>query len=122
MLTTEPIYEAFYDEYEKLNAFPSLAQLHGQSACVHGRAGDPRDLQEDDVIERNRALAAHLGARARELEAHPHVAEVRQTGMIVAIEMVKNKASRAPYDWRERRGLKVYRKALERGIAAAARR
>ena len=30
--------------------------------------------------------------------------------------MVKDKASRTPYDWRERRGLKVYRKALERGI------
>ena len=46
-------------------------------------------------------------------ESHPHVAEVRQTVMIVAIEMVKDKTTREPYPWQERRGLRVYRKALE---------
>ncbi len=48
--------------------------------------------------------------------AHPHVAEVRQTGMIVAIELVKNKATREPFPWQERRGLKVYRYALSKGV------
>ena len=43
-------------------------------------------------------------------------AEVRQRGMILAIEMVKNKARREPYPWQERRGLRVYRHALERGL------
>ena len=45
---------------------------------------------------------------------HPHVAEVRQTGMILAVEMVKDKAAREPFDWRERRGLAVYRHGLTR--------
>jgi adenosylmethionine-8-amino-7-oxononanoate aminotransferase len=49
------------------------------------------------------------------LAGHAHVGEVRQTGMILAIEMVKDKATRAPYDFRERRGLRVYRHALEHG-------
>ncbi len=57
-----------------------------------------------------------MGARARELEEHPHVAEVRQRGMIVAIELARDKASRQPYAWQERRGLIVYRHALERGV------
>jgi adenosylmethionine-8-amino-7-oxononanoate aminotransferase len=35
--------------------------------------------------------------------------------MILAIEMVKDRATREPYDFRERRGLRVYRHALERG-------
>ena len=43
---------------------------------------------------------------------HPHVAEVRQTGMIVALEMVKNKSTRLAYPWQERRGRRVYRHAL----------
>ena len=46
------------------------------------------------------------------LAAHPHVADVRQCGMVAAIEMVADKASREPYDWRERRGLRVYRHGL----------
>jgi adenosylmethionine-8-amino-7-oxononanoate aminotransferase len=47
---------------------------------------------------------------------HPHVAEVRQTGMILAIELVKNKHTREPYPWQERRGLKVYHYALSKGV------
>jgi adenosylmethionine-8-amino-7-oxononanoate aminotransferase len=43
------------------------------------------------------------------------VAEVRQTGMILAVEMVRDKASRSPFPWQERRGLKVYRHGLEHG-------
>ena len=36
--------------------------------------------------------------------------------MILAIEMVKDKISRTPYPWEERRGLRVYRHALEHGV------
>jgi adenosylmethionine-8-amino-7-oxononanoate aminotransferase len=36
--------------------------------------------------------------------------------MILAIELVRDKASRQPYPWQERRGLRVYRHALERGV------
>ena len=43
------------------------------------------------------------------------MSEVRQTGMVLAIEMVKDKASKEAYPWQERRGLKVFQHALERG-------
>ena len=43
------------------------------------------------------------------------MAEVRQTGMALAIEMVQDKASRTAYPWQERRGLAVYQHALSRG-------
>jgi adenosylmethionine-8-amino-7-oxononanoate aminotransferase len=57
-----------------------------------------------------------MGERATPLADHPHVAEVRQRGMILAIELVANKAAQAPYPWQERRGLGVYRHALKRGV------
>ena len=44
-----------------------------------------------------------------------HVAEIRQCGMILAIELMKDPATRTPWPWQERRGLRVYRHALERG-------
>jgi adenosylmethionine-8-amino-7-oxononanoate aminotransferase len=49
------------------------------------------------------------------LADHPHVGEIRQRGMILAIEMVRDKATGEPYDFRERRGLAVYRHALQHG-------
>ncbi len=116
VVTTDSIYSAFYDEYVKLTAFLHSHSFTGNPlACAAARAS--LDIfRTDDVLDRNRALAAHLGAKARELEAHPHVAEVRQHGMIVAIELVRDKATREPYPWQERRGLRIYRHALSRGV------
>ncbi|MEF3194161.1 MAG: adenosylmethionine--8-amino-7-oxononanoate aminotransferase BioA, partial [Halothiobacillaceae bacterium] len=51
-----------------------------------------------------------------DLADHPHVAEVRQTGMILAIEMVRDKATRAPFPWQERRGLRVLEYGLKHEV------
>jgi adenosylmethionine-8-amino-7-oxononanoate aminotransferase len=50
------------------------------------------------------------------LRDHPHVGEVRQTGMIAAVELVRDRRSREPYPASERRGLAVYRHGLARGV------
>jgi adenosylmethionine-8-amino-7-oxononanoate aminotransferase len=57
-----------------------------------------------------------MAKAAARFHDHPNVAEVRQTGMILAIELVKNKRTREPYPWQERRGLKVYQYALSQGV------
>jgi len=116
VMTTEPVYTAFYDEYVRMNAFLHSHSYTGNAlACAAARA-TLEIFRTDKIIERNRSLAAHLGARTRELADHPHVAEVRQHGMIVAAELVKDKTSREPYPWQERRGLKIYEHALNRGV------
>jgi adenosylmethionine---8-amino-7-oxononanoate aminotransferase len=116
VITTEEVYAAFYDEYEKLTAFLHSHSFTGNPlACAAARAC-LRLFREQQVLEKNLALAAHLGARAAALAEHPHVAEVRQRGMIVAAELVRDKAARTPYPWSERRGLTIYRHALRRGV------
>jgi len=111
------LYQAFYDEYVKLNAFLHSHSFTGNPlACAAARAS-LAIFRDDDVLERNRALAARMGERARALEDHPHVAEVRQRGMIVAIELAREQGEAArPYPWQERRGLRIYRHALSRGV------
>jgi adenosylmethionine-8-amino-7-oxononanoate aminotransferase len=116
VLTTEEVYAAFYDEYAKLKAFLHSHSFTGNPLACAAALASLAIFREDRTLERNQSLAAELGARARELEDHPHVAEVRQRGMIVAIELVADKASRTPYPWRERRGLTIYRHALSRGV------
>jgi adenosylmethionine-8-amino-7-oxononanoate aminotransferase len=116
VVTTEPVYAAFYDEYSKLNAFLHSHSFTGNPLACAAALGSLKIFAMDNVLERNRALAARMGELARQLQGHPHVAEVRQCGMIVAIEMVRDKARREPYPWQERRGLKVYRHGLERGV------
>ena len=115
VLTTQQVYEAFYDEYAKLNAFLHSHSYTGNPlACAAARATLGL-FESEPVIERNRSLAAHMARATAALADHPHVSEIRQQGMILAIEMVKQRGSREPYDFRERRGLRVYRHALQRG-------
>ena len=116
VLTTEVVYAAFYDEYNKLNAFLHSHSFTGNPLACTAALACLDIFRAGAVLERNRALSARLGERARALEAHPHVAEVRQHGMIVAAELVKDKAAREPYPWQERRGLRIYRHALSRGV------
>jgi adenosylmethionine-8-amino-7-oxononanoate aminotransferase len=117
VMTTEPVYAAFYDEYVKLNAFLHSHSFTGNPLACTAALATLRIFAEDDVIQKNRALADYMGQRAREqLADHPHIAEVRQHGMIVAAEMVQDRASRTPYPWQQRRGLAVYRHALSRGV------
>jgi adenosylmethionine-8-amino-7-oxononanoate aminotransferase len=116
VVTTEPVYAAFYDEYAQLKAFLHSHSFTGNPLACAAALATLAIFREEQTLEHNRGLAAHLGARARELEAHPHVAEVRQRGMIVAAELAADKATRRPYPWQERRGLTVYRHALSRGV------
>jgi adenosylmethionine-8-amino-7-oxononanoate aminotransferase len=115
VVTTETVYRAFYDEYTKLNAFLHSHSFTGNPLACAAALGSLKIFSDEPVLERNRELAAHMGERARQLEDHPHVAEVRQRGMIVAIELTRDRQQRQPYPWQERRGLRVYRHALHRG-------
>jgi adenosylmethionine-8-amino-7-oxononanoate aminotransferase len=115
-MTTEAVYAAFYDEYVKLSAFLHSHSFTGNPLACAAALASLAIFREDRVLERNRALATHLGARVGTLADHPHVAEVRQRGMIAAIELTRDRASREPYPWQERRGLRIYRHALTRGV------
>ncbi|SDH49231.1 putrescine aminotransferase [Pseudomonas benzenivorans] len=57
-----------------------------------------RILREEKIVERVKAQTApYLQRRLRELADHPLVGEVRGVGMLGAIELVKNKATRERY-------------------------
>jgi len=116
VLTTPEIYAAFYDEYVKQRAFLHSHSYTGNALACRAALASLDLFERDDVLGRNRMLARRMAEVAAHLTDHPQVAEVRQTGMILAIELVREKASREPYPWQERRGLRVYRHALSRGV------
>ena len=116
VLTKESIYEAFYAEYNAQRAFLHSHSYTGNAlGCAAARA-TLSIFFNGPVLEANERLAAHMTQRLAPLVDHPHVADVRQTGMIGAIEFVRDKAAREPYPWQERRGLILHRHALERGV------
>ena len=112
VLTGERVYAAFYDEYASLRAFLHSHSYTGNPLACTAALATLDIFADDDVIVRNRLLAAHLGRRAAALVELPHVAEVRQHGMIVAVELAHDGDRRQPFPWQERRGLRVYQHGL----------
>jgi adenosylmethionine---8-amino-7-oxononanoate aminotransferase len=116
VLTTERVYSAFYDDFERLNAFLHSHSYSGNPLACAAALASLDLFREQSVLQNNRALAAHMARAAAPLADHPHVSEVRQCGMILAIEFVRDRHSRQPFAWQERRHLAIYRHALSRGV------
>ncbi|AXA65311.1 MULTISPECIES: adenosylmethionine--8-amino-7-oxononanoate transaminase [Pseudomonas] len=114
-LTTDAVYQAFYDDYHTLRAFLHSHSYTGNPLACAAALATLDIFAQDDVIAANKPLARRMAEATAHLVDHPHVGEVRQTGMALAIEMSADKARRTPYPWQERRGLAVYQHALSRG-------
>ena len=116
ILTTEEIYYAFYDEYEKLNAF-----LHSHSYTANpiacSAANATLDIfEKQNTIKKNKILSSHMQKCFESLSDHPHVSDVRQKGMVLAIELVKDKKRKISYSWKERRGIRAYLHGLKNNV------
>jgi len=115
VLTNNAVYDAFYAEYSAGKAFLHSHSYTGNPLACRAALATLQIFREEPVLARNRDLAAHLAKRLAPLRDHPHVADVRQTGMIAAVELVRDKATRTPFPADERRGLRVYLHGLEHG-------
>ncbi len=116
VLTTDSVYRAFYDDYVHLTAFLHSHSYTGNPIACRAALATLSIFRQQNVLASNRHLADAMAKAAMRFHDHPQVAEVRQTGMILAMELVKDKRTREPYPWQERRGLKVYQYALSKGV------
>jgi adenosylmethionine---8-amino-7-oxononanoate aminotransferase len=116
VLTTEAIYDAFLGDYAANNAFLHSHTFSGNPIACAAALASLAIFRDGPVLERNRVLASHLARRLEALGEHPRVAHLRQTGWIAAFDLVKDKSSGKPYAGAERRGLRFYRHALQRGV------
>jgi adenosylmethionine-8-amino-7-oxononanoate aminotransferase len=113
VLTGDGVYRQFYDDYETLRGFLHSHSYTGNALGCAAALASLELFESRDVINANRALARHMSTALERFHDHPHVAEVRQTGMIAAVELVADKASRQAYPWQQRRGVRVYQHALQ---------
>ncbi|WP_425480212.1 adenosylmethionine--8-amino-7-oxononanoate transaminase [Dyella monticola] len=115
VLTTQHVYDAFYAEYNAGKAFLHSHSYTGNPLACRAALETLAIFRDEPVLERNRMLSAHLAKRLASLRDHPNVADVRQRGMIAAVELVADKATRRDFPAEERRGLRVYLHGLEHG-------
>lgn len=116
VMTTDDIYQAFYDDYGKGTTFLHSHTYAGNPLACSAAVATLELLLDSATQDRIKRLAQLLDEAAERFEGHPHVGEVRRTGTIMAVEMARNGSTREPYPASERRGRKVYEYGLEHGV------
>ena len=116
VMTSKEIYDVFYDEYTSLRGFLHSHSYTGNALACAAALATMELFEQEPVLENNRKTAKLMFNAVQHLHEHHHVGEIRQAGMILAMEMVRDRNTMEAYDWKERRGMIVYQHALENGV------
>jgi hypothetical protein len=76
-----------------------------------------RRLRDDDLVERSRELGAKLLQELRaELDAAEHVGDIRGAGMMIGVELVRDRASKEPFPRRDQITERIVAAARDDGL------
>ena len=115
VLATQALYDGFLDDSRERAFLHSHSYTGNPLACAAALA-TLSIFDSDDILARNRLTATRMAELAAPLADLPHVAQVRQAGMILAIELAPGGDRRAAFEPAMRVGLRAYRAALARGV------
>ena len=116
VMTSNTVYDAFYDEYTTLRGFLHSHSYTGNALACAAALATMELFEQRDVLADNRDLARQMLEAVSPLRDHAHVGDIRQTGMILAMEMVAQREPMIQYDWKQRRGMQVYQHAMQNGV------
>ena len=86
VLTTEQVYQAFYDD-EVARGFLHSHSYTGNPLACRAALATLAVLEEDRVLEANRVKQVSLTSKASSIASHPRVRHWRNTGMIWAFDV-----------------------------------
>ena len=116
-ITTQEIYDAFYDDYLKGKAFMHSHTYAGNPLACSAAVEVLKILKDEEIIEKAQIRAKYFNQIIREkFLPLKNVGEVRSIGLINAIELVKDKETKEPLVSTKRTGYQIYKKALENGV------
>ena len=109
VLTGEEIYSAFYCDYNEHKAFLHSHSYTGNPIACAAALATLEIFETDHVLESNQVKSQRIARNLQSFTKLDNVREVRQTGMIAAVEL-------NGYAPEERVGLQVYRYGLEHEV------
>ena len=113
---TEDIYEAFLGKYEELKTFFHGHTYTGNPLACAASLANLRLLSDDNFFSAIQEKAGYFSKLLAPLKDLKHVGDIRQSGLMVGIELVANKENGKPFTADQRIGREVILKAREQGV------
>ncbi len=115
-VTTDEIYSAFYDD--DVDGYKTFYHGHSYTAYPLALSVALENLKILEEMKIEEYLKPKISKFSKELEkfrSHKNVGDIRQTGMICAIELVKDKQTKEPFSYEDGIGKKIYFEGLKLG-------
>ncbi|CAA6821505.1 MAG: Adenosylmethionine-8-amino-7-oxononanoate aminotransferase (EC [uncultured Sulfurovum sp.] len=109
VMTSDEIYQAFYCDYNEYKAFLHSHSYTGNPLACAAALATLEIFKDEDVLMENEKKRQYIETKMEPFTALLNVKEVRQQGMVTAIEL-------KGYETSERIGLRIYEYALTQGV------
>ena len=115
-LTTQKVFDAFLGEYEDFKTFFHGHSFTGNQLGASAALASLDILQTRESVRSRQILEQTLRDELARLWELPHIGDIRQVGLVVGIELVRDWRTREPFDLRERAGIRVCDAMAEKGV------
>lgn len=109
VMTSDEVYSAFYCDYNEHKAFLHSHSYTGNPLACTAALATLDIFEAEHVLEANEKKSAYIAQGLEKFKALKNIGEVRQQGMVAAVEL-------SGYDPQERIGLQIYRYGLQKGV------
>jgi 4-aminobutyrate--pyruvate transaminase len=120
LMVNEKIYQAMVSESEKIGTFGHGFTYSGHPVCAAVALETLRIYEDDRILDHVREVVPHFQRRIAELGSHPLVGEARGCGLIAALEVIADKASKESFPPSEGVAAHVGTCALDHGVITRA--
>jgi 4-aminobutyrate---pyruvate transaminase len=116
VMVSEAIYGALVKQSEKIGVFSHGFTYSGHPVASAVALETLKIYEGDDTLSHVRRMTPRMQAGLRRFADHPLVGEVRGTGLMGAVELVADKATRASFDPAEAVGPFLIKRAHQHGV------
>jgi len=116
LMISEPIYQALVQQSKKFGLFGHGSTYAGHPVAAAVALETLTIYEERNIVDHVRAVGPRFQDGLRKFADHHLVGEVRGLGLVAAIELVRDKDTKAPFDAKQGVGLYFQARSEEEGL------
>jgi adenosylmethionine-8-amino-7-oxononanoate aminotransferase len=115
-LTTRRVFDGFVAPYQGMKTFFHGHTYTGNPLACAAALANLKIFEKERTLKKLRPKIEYLARKLEQLRDIPQVGDIRQRGFMVGIELVKDRATKEPFSWEERIGVRVCERVRGYGV------
>jgi adenosylmethionine-8-amino-7-oxononanoate aminotransferase len=115
-LTSQKVFDGFLGEYEEKKTFFHGHSYTGNQLGCAAALASLEVFEKEETLKRLEPKIQHLGHLLKEIETLKHVGDVRRVGIMTGIELVRDKKTAQPFEWKDQVAVRVCRDMVSKGF------